>query len=157
MKGGSKYLNEFFEMTSRLTSGREIASLYESLQSYNHHEDGSYNIRGTPLQIPELETDLVAILEAIDEQCSFLTMNGRIGVSTAPVREGDEIVLLTGESLPYIIRKSLHQPGRYTVISPCFLSNGQIHKSWLEWNWEGPTKESVESAYYKGWDYIELI
>ncbi|KAL7958034.1 heterokaryon incompatibility domain-containing protein [Trichoderma compactum] len=156
--GGDIHVNQFFLMISRLAVfGDKPDRLHQSLKSFHHHKDGSYNIRALPRDIPGLETSLEDILEVTDEQCCFLTTNGQVGLSTAPVCKGDEIVLLTGESLPYIIRKSLHQPGRYTVVSPCFLSNGWSRKSWLEWDWKGLTKQLVQKADYENWEYIELV
>ncbi|QYS92712.1 hypothetical protein H0G86_000115 [Trichoderma simmonsii] len=154
--GGNIHVNQFFIMISRLVIvAEEPNRLHQGLKSFHHHKDGSYNIRALPLDIPYMESSLEAILEATDEQCLFLTTNGRIGLSRAPVRKGDEIVLLTGESLPYIIRKSLQQPGRYTVISPCFLSNGWRGTSWSAWDWEGPMRRLIKDA--RNWEYIELV
>ncbi|KAL5089119.1 hypothetical protein Trisim1_005974 [Trichoderma cf. simile WF8] len=156
--GGNIHVNQFFLMISRLMRVEEEPDrLHQGLKSFHPNKDGSYNIRAQSWNIPRLESSLEAILEATDEQCFFLTTNGQVGLSRASVCKGDEIVLLTGESLPYIIRKSLHQPGRYTVVSPCFLSNGWKGKSWLEWDWEGPTKQSLQKADYENWEYIELV
>lgn len=156
--GGNIHVNQFFLMITRLTWAKEEPdTLHQVLKSFHFNKDGSYNIRPQPQDIPRLEFSLEAILEATDGQCIFLTTNGQVGLSREPVRKGDEIVLLTGESLPYIIRKSLRQRGRYTVVSPCFLSNGRKDKSWLEWDWEGPTKQLVQKADYENWEYIELV
>ncbi|KAL6691212.1 hypothetical protein J3F84DRAFT_387118 [Trichoderma pleuroticola] len=156
--GGGIHVDRFFLMISRLTIFRmEPNRLHQSLKSFHDNKDGTYNIRAQPRDIPRLEFTLEGMLEATDEQCFFLTANGQVGLSRAPVRKGDEIVLLTGESLPYIIRRSLRRRGRYTVVSPCFLSNGRKGKSWLEWDWEGPTKQLVQKADYANWEYIELV
>lgn len=156
--GGSIHVNQFFLMISRLIRVEEEPNrLHQGLKSFHHHKDGSYSILALPGEISRLESSLEAILEATDEQCFFLTANGQIGLSRAPVCKGDEIVLLTGESIPYIIRRSLRRWGRYTVVSPCFLSNGRKGKSWLEWDWKGPTKQMIQMADYENWEYIELV
>lgn len=42
--------------------------------------------------------------------------------------KGDEIILLTGETLPYIICKSENQPKRYAGVLPCILTDAMAAK-----------------------------
>lgn len=83
-------------------------------------------------------------LELISDRSLFVTESGRIGLSTLVVREGDEIALFAGEKLPYLIRKSPSQPGRYTLVAPCWLSDAVNGEEWPGWSGKIEDLEDIE-------------
>ncbi|KAK5992634.1 Heterokaryon incompatibility protein 6 [Cladobotryum mycophilum] len=152
------YLNRLDEMVSRLSQlylGQ--TRLFQIVEDFNYNTDGKYSIRAELGEIASVESDLARLAVEIEDQCFFLTTAERVGISTVPVREGDEIALLTGETLPYIIRKSPDQPGKYTVVSPCLVAGGVQHDPWQDWFWGRPKAQLVEQANCKNWEYIELV
>lgn len=76
----------------------------------------------------------VNFLQQVSSRSLFTTESGRVGMSTLVVRGEDEVVLFAGEKLPYIIRKSLHRPGKYTLVSPCWLSGAIKGEEWPGWS-----------------------
>ncbi|KAI1091897.1 heterokaryon incompatibility protein-domain-containing protein [Rostrohypoxylon terebratum] len=61
-------------------------------------------------------------LQLTSSRALFATESGRVGMSTAVVCEGDEVVLLSGERMPYLVRKCPGEPGKYTLVCPCWMS-----------------------------------
>ncbi|EHK50906.1 hypothetical protein TRIATDRAFT_2771, partial [Trichoderma atroviride IMI 206040] len=135
MDKGDVYLNQFFTMISNSIGYRpgqvRLSTALESFELATDHR--SYSIKPRPSVKQSVEFDLMQIMTQVSGQCCFLTTTGQVGLSIAEPRKGDEVVLLTGESLPYIIRKSLDRPGSYILVSPCFLSNGRLTKPWQKW------------------------
>ncbi|KAL7955011.1 heterokaryon incompatibility domain-containing protein [Trichoderma compactum] len=86
----------------------------------------------------------VNFLQMVSGRSLFMTEAGRVGMSTLVIRPGDEIVLLTGEKLPYIIRKSLERPGKYSVVAPCWLSGALMGEEWPGWNGQLEALEDIE-------------
>ncbi|KAK5989233.1 Heterokaryon incompatibility 6-like protein [Cladobotryum mycophilum] len=87
----------------------------------------------------------------------FTTKGGRVGMSTLVIREGDEVALLTGETLPYLIRQCPDQPGKYTLVAPCWLSGAVDGEPWpLVSGGDGvhPVRYEVE---LENLEYIELV
>ncbi|KAF2964641.1 hypothetical protein GQX73_g8949 [Xylaria multiplex] len=70
-------------------------------------------------------------LQLVSGRLLFLTTSGRVGMSTLVVQEGDEVALLTGEQLLYLIRKCPSQPGKYTLVAPCWISGAVNGEAWL--------------------------
>lgn len=61
-------------------------------------------------------------LQLTSSRALFVTESGRVGMSTMVVCEGDEVVLLSGEQIPYLVRKCSGEPGKYTLVCPCWMS-----------------------------------
>ncbi|KAJ8129006.1 hypothetical protein O1611_g4626 [Lasiodiplodia mahajangana] len=87
-------------------------------------------------------------LQLVSGRSLFLTTSGRVGMSTLTVREGDEVALLTGEQLPYLIRKCPSQLGKYTLVAPCWISGAANGETWLSKSGD----ELLEDL-----EYIELL
>ncbi|KAI1130286.1 heterokaryon incompatibility protein-domain-containing protein [Nemania abortiva] len=87
-------------------------------------------------------------LQLVSGRLLFLAASGRVGMSTLAVHEGDEVVMLTGEQLPYLIRKCPSQPGKYTLVAPCWISGAVNGEAWLSKS-GGELLEDLE--------YIELL
>lgn len=124
MRNGAVYLNRLDWIVRRM-SFLHLGwnRLLQIMKAFDYDADGRYIIRAEPRKARSMEEDLKRLVSEIEDHCFFLTVAGRVGVAPVPVIEGDEIILLTGETLPYIIRKSPHQRGRYTVVSPCMLTD----------------------------------
>ncbi|KAI0881727.1 heterokaryon incompatibility protein-domain-containing protein [Annulohypoxylon maeteangense] len=84
-------------------------------------------------------------LQLTSGRALFTAASGRVGMSTLPVCEGDEVVLLSGERMPYLIRECSDRPGKYTLVCPCWIS-GAVKGE--EWPWD-VCEEDLE--------YIELV
>ncbi|KAI5920481.1 heterokaryon incompatibility protein-domain-containing protein [Camillea tinctor] len=87
-------------------------------------------------------------LQLVSGRSLFLTTGGKVGMSTLVAREGDEVALLTGEQLPYLIRKCPSQPGKYTLVAPCWISGAVNGEAWS-------SKSSDELL--RDLEYIELL
>ncbi|KAL6695711.1 heterokaryon incompatibility domain-containing protein [Trichoderma pleuroticola] len=86
----------------------------------------------------------VNFLQMVSGRSLFMTETGRVGMSTLVMRPGDEIALLTGEKLPYVIRKSLDCPDKYTLVAPCWLSGALMGEEWPGWNGQLDDLEDIE-------------
>ncbi|KAF3074533.1 hypothetical protein CFAM422_003408 [Trichoderma lentiforme] len=86
----------------------------------------------------------VNFLQMVSGRSLFTTETGRVGMSTLVIRLGDEIALLTGEKLPYVIRKSLDYPDKYSLIAPCWLSGALTGEEWPGWNGQLEDLEDIE-------------
>ncbi|KAI2464433.1 hypothetical protein F4781DRAFT_412989 [Annulohypoxylon bovei var. microspora] len=108
-------------------------------------EEGEY---GTGLQSPEarkVSRDFPALMTG---RSLFTTEDGRVGMSTLVICEGDEIVMLSGEEFPYLIRKCPSQPGNYTLVCPYWTSGAVNGEAWPSRSGNG-LEEDLE--------YIELV
>ncbi|KKP05309.1 hypothetical protein THAR02_02575 [Trichoderma harzianum] len=86
----------------------------------------------------------VNFLQMVSGRSLFMTETGRVGMSTLVIRPGDEIALLTGEKLPYVIRKSLDRPDKYSLVAPCWLSGALMGEEWPGWNGQLEDLEDIE-------------
>ncbi|KAL7793758.1 heterokaryon incompatibility protein domain-containing protein [Trichoderma ceciliae] len=86
----------------------------------------------------------VNFLQLVNGRSLFTTKSGRVGMSTLVIHAEDEIALFTGEKLPYLIRKSLDQPGRYTLVAPCWLSGAVKGEEWPGWSGQEEDLEDIE-------------
>ncbi|EHK20931.1 uncharacterized protein TRIVIDRAFT_223395 [Trichoderma virens Gv29-8] len=169
MSNGAEYLNRLDSMVDRMSlMYLGWNRLLQSMKAFDYDADGTcrYSIRAEPRKARSMEEDLKRLVSEIEDHCFFLTAAGTVGVAPVPVREGDEIILLTGETLPYIIRKSSDGRGRYAVVSPCMLTDeitveqtsGVTKQHPLqEWFWGRPSAAMVKAADCKSWGYIDLV
>ncbi|KAK4063849.1 hypothetical protein Trihar35433_8557 [Trichoderma harzianum] len=86
----------------------------------------------------------VNFLQMVSGRSLFMTETGRVGMSTLVIRPGDEIALLTGEKLPYVIRKNLDRPDKYSLVAPCWLSGALMGEEWPGWNGQLEDLEDIE-------------
>lgn len=86
----------------------------------------------------------VNFLQMVSGRSLFVTEAGRVGMSTLVIRPGDEIALLTGEKLPYVIRKNLNRPDKYSLVAPCWLSGALMGEEWPGWNGQLEDLEDIE-------------
>ncbi|XXG96750.1 hypothetical protein Hte_003041 [Hypoxylon texense] len=89
-------------------------------------------------------------LKLVSGRFLFASEGGKVVMSTLAVREGDEIVMLTGEQLPYVIRRCPGQPGKYTLVSPCWISGAVNGEAWPSL-WKG------RGSFFEDLDYFELV
>ncbi|KAM6476978.1 heterokaryon incompatibility protein-domain-containing protein [Trichoderma sp. SZMC 28011] len=86
----------------------------------------------------------VNFLQMVSGRSLFMTETGRVGMSTFVIRPGDEIALLTGEKLPYVIRKNLDCPDKYSLVAPSWLSGALMGEEWPGWNGQLEDLEDIE-------------
>ncbi|EHK18457.1 uncharacterized protein TRIVIDRAFT_12429 [Trichoderma virens Gv29-8] len=85
----------------------------------------------------------VNFLQLVSGRSLFVTESGRVGISTLVVRPEDQVALLTGEKLPYIIRKSPDHLDNYMLVAPCWLSGALMGEEWPGWNGELEALEDI--------------
>ncbi|KAI1765095.1 hypothetical protein GGR53DRAFT_491518 [Hypoxylon sp. FL1150] len=87
-------------------------------------------------------------LRLIGSRFLFAIEGGRVGISTLAVREGDEVAMLPGEQLPYLVRKCPGQPGRHTLVCPCWISGFVNGETW-------PSRSG--NGLWEDLEWIELV
>ncbi|KAL7931856.1 heterokaryon incompatibility protein domain-containing protein [Trichoderma chlorosporum] len=87
---------------------------------------------------------IVNFMQLVNGRSLFMTESGRVGMSTLVTHQEDEVALLTGEKLPYIIRRSLDRPGKYSLVAPCWLSGALRGEEWSDWNGQLEDLEDIE-------------
>ncbi|UKZ78474.1 hypothetical protein TrVFT333_006214 [Trichoderma virens FT-333] len=85
----------------------------------------------------------VNFLQLVSGRSLFVTESGRVGISTLVVRPEDQVALLTGEKLPYIIRKGPDHLDNYMLVAPCWLSGALMGEEWPGWNGELEALEDI--------------
>ncbi|KAL5092201.1 hypothetical protein Trisim1_002086 [Trichoderma cf. simile WF8] len=86
----------------------------------------------------------VNFLQMVSGRSLFMTKTGRVGMSTLVIHPGDEIALLTGEKLPYVIRKNFDRPDKYALVAPCWLSGALMGEEWPGWNGQLEDLKDIE-------------
>jgi len=62
----------------------------------------------------------IAVRQDLAHRSVFITKAGRLGLVADTVQEGDEVVMLLGGQVPYVLRHS-KEPKHYTFVSDCYL------------------------------------
>ncbi|KAL7812762.1 heterokaryon incompatibility protein domain-containing protein [Trichoderma gracile] len=86
----------------------------------------------------------VNFLQLVSGRALFMTESGNVGMTTLVIRPEDEVVLFTGEKLPYVIRKSLGHPDGYTLVAPCWVSGALKGEQWPGWDGDLEGLEDIE-------------
>ncbi|KAK6443981.1 hypothetical protein FP744_10000229 [Trichoderma asperellum] len=131
------------EMT-KLNAGDVLAwfQLIWTEDNFGMEKIWDYGLRGG--NVCDSRNITVKFLQLVSGRSLFMTESGRIGMSTLVICPEDEVALLTGEKLPYIIRKSLDRPDKYTLVAPCWLSGALMGEGWPDWNGRLEDLEDVE-------------
>ncbi|KAL9474346.1 hypothetical protein ACSS6W_008726 [Trichoderma asperelloides] len=131
------------EMT-KLNAGDVLAwfQLIWTEDNFGMEKIWDYGLRGG--NVCDSRNITVKFLQLVSGRSLFMTESGRIGMSTLVICPEDEVALLTGEKLPYIIRKSLDRPDKYTLVAPCWLSGALMGEVWPDWNGRLEDLEDVE-------------
>ncbi|KAI1462799.1 heterokaryon incompatibility protein-domain-containing protein [Annulohypoxylon moriforme] len=101
-----------------------------------------------PREVHDARKFATNLLQLTSNRALFTTKSGRVGISTLVVCEGDEIVLFSGEQMPYLIRKCPNRPGKYILVCPCWISGAVKGEVWPSRSGDG-VEEDLE--------YIELV
>ena len=76
----------------------------------------------------------------------FQTTNGRSGITASFAIPGDEICIICGSDMPYLIRQSTERVGHYWIIGQAFVKGIMFGEFFME---RGP-------KHHNGFPYIEI-
>lgn len=122
---------------SNLDKGKVLSRLEGIWPEREYGIEWSKNFLRALLEDPFEHTFTPNFLKLLAGRFVFWTEGRRVGLSPLPVRKWDEVVMLTGEQLPYLIRRCRGQPGRYTLVSPCWISGFTNGEELLSWSGAG--------------------
>ncbi|KAI1207183.1 uncharacterized protein F4807DRAFT_190122 [Annulohypoxylon truncatum] len=101
-----------------------------------------------PPEVHDARNFAAKLLQLTSGRALFATEGGRVGMATTVVCEGDEVALLSGERLPYVIYRCADRPGKHTVVCPCWVSGAVKGEAWPSRSGDG-----VEGDL----EFIELV
>jgi hypothetical protein len=99
-------------------------------QTY-HFQKMYHRLKDILLQIPFLDTEIsdprvaesysAAMRLSITKRAFFITNNGRIGLGPVSMQESDEIYVLPGGKMPFVLRRIPHQNAAFSLVGECYL------------------------------------